>query len=98
MYMFYGTWWIPCKHQVVVAIKYHSESFNYIAALTLEDSFGHNNEINHQNVNLLNRDELNTEVIVESSQNRNYKDDINNHITLVENFFNRILNDIKNNQ
>ncbi|CAG8629716.1 19316_t:CDS:2 [Gigaspora margarita] len=27
----------PCKHQAVVAIKYHSGSFNYIAALTLED-------------------------------------------------------------
>ncbi|CAG8804776.1 42384_t:CDS:2 [Gigaspora margarita] len=81
---------LSCKHQAVVAIKYHSGSFNYIAALTLEDcmtyryiacAFGHNNEINHQNVNLLNGDELNTEVIVE-----------------IETFFNRILNDIKNNQ
>ncbi|CAG8835441.1 29365_t:CDS:1, partial [Racocetra persica] len=27
----------PCKHQAVVAIKYHSGSFNYIVALTLED-------------------------------------------------------------
>ncbi|CAG8491235.1 35784_t:CDS:2, partial [Racocetra persica] len=31
----------PCKHQAVVAIKYHSGSFNYIAALTLEDFGNH---------------------------------------------------------
>ncbi|CAG8695306.1 7434_t:CDS:2, partial [Racocetra persica] len=49
-----------CKHQAVVAIKYHSGSFNYIATLALEDCMTYR---------YIACDELNTEVIIESSQN-----------------------------
>ncbi|CAG8675770.1 20461_t:CDS:2, partial [Racocetra persica] len=65
----------PCKHQAVVAIKYHSgtiaEDPTFYASLRalIVSGFSHNNEINHQNMNTLNVDKQNTEVIIESSQN-----------------------------